>query len=83
MFLGLGSGLSANISIKNCCYYYPKRKGVITSIIMSLAALIGSSYTFLGEKIINPGREKVKNIKTDPYYREEIAARSRFFFYLE
>ena len=25
-------------------------------------------------------REEVKNIKTDPYYREEIAARSRFFF---
>ena len=80
LFLGLGSGLSANIVIKNCCYYYPKRKGLINAILINVGALIGSSYTFLGEKIINPSREEVINKKTEPYYRENIAERSKYFF---
>ena len=80
LFLGLVSGLSANIVIKNCCYYYPKRKGLINAILINVGALIGSSYTFLGEKIINPSREEVINKKTEPYYRENIAERSKYFF---
>jgi MFS family permease len=56
LILGLGCGLSAQIVVKNCCLYYPKKKGFISACIMSLGALIGSSYTLLGEKIINPDR---------------------------
>lgn len=80
LFLGLGCGLSANITVKNCCLYYPKKKGFISACIMSLGALVGSSYTLIGEKIINPEREKVVDIVDDPYYSEEIALRSKYFF---
>ena len=78
LFLGLGCGLSAQIVVKNCCFYYPKKKGFISSCIMSLGALVGSSYTLLGEKIINPEREIV--INGQPFYREEIAKRSKYYF---
>ena len=80
LILGLGCGLSANITVKNCCLYYPKRKGFISAIIMSLGALIGSSYTLLGEKIINPHREEVKDKENEPFYDFEIAKRSKYFF---
>ena len=79
-FLGLGTGISANISIKNCCFYYPKRKGFISATLMSAAATIGSLYTLLGEKIINPDREEVIDIKKDPYYRESVSERSKYYF---
>ena len=80
LFLGLGCGLSANITIKNCCLYYPKKKGLINACIMSLGALVGSSYTLIGEKIINPKREKVVNVEDNPYYSKEIAVKSKYFF---
>ena len=77
LFLGLGCGLSANITIKNSCFYYQKKKGFISACIMSLGALIGSSFTILGEKLINPGREKVEK---DSFYSESISNRSKYFF---
>ena len=80
LILGLGCGLSAQIVVKNCCLYYPKKKGFISACIMSLGALIGSSYTLLGEKIINPDREEVIDKKENPYYNEEISERSKYFF---
>ena len=80
LILGLGCGLSAQIVVKNCCLYYPKKKGFISACIMSLGALIGSSYTLLGEKIINPDREEVIDKKENPYYNEDISERSKYFF---
>lgn len=80
LFLGLGCGLSANITVKNCCLFYPKKKGFISACIMSLGALIGSSYTLLGEKIINPDRKGATNSDGDPYYPTEVAERSKYFF---
>ena len=80
LFLGVGCGLSANICVKNCCFYYPNKKGLISSLIVSLGAMTGSSYTYLGEKIINPEREKVIDKDKEPYYREEIAKRSKYYF---
>ena len=80
LFLGVGCGLSANICVKNCCFYYPKKKGLISALIMSLGAMTGSSYTYLGEKIINPDREKVIDKDKEPYYRQEIAERSKYYF---
>ena len=59
---------------------YPKKKGFISTCINSLGALIGSSYSLLGEKIINHNREKVIEREKEPYYREEIAKRSRYYF---
>ena len=80
LLLGLGCGLSAQIVVKNCCLYYPKKKGFISACIMSLGALIGSSYTLLGEKIINPDREEVIDKDNNPYYSEDISERSKYFF---
>lgn len=51
----------------------PKEKRIY-KYLYSLGALIGSSYSILGEKIIDHNREK------EPYYREEIAKRSRNYF---
>ena len=80
LFLGFGCGLSANITIKNCCLYYPKKKGFISASILSLGALIGSSFTLLGEKIINPDRKPVNDKEKDPYYPKEIAERAKYYF---
>ena len=80
LFLGFGCGLSANITIKNCCLYYPKKKGFISACIMSLGALIGSSFTLFGEKIINPDRKQVIDKEKDPYYPKEIAERAKYYF---
>ena len=80
LFLGLGCGLSASINVKNCCCFYPKKKGFINACIMSLGALIGSSYTLLGEKLINPDRKEVIDIDNEPYYTLEISERSKYFF---
>ena len=82
LFLGIGCGLAANIAVKNACLYYPKKKGLISALVMSLGAMIGSSYTYLGEKIINPKREKVIDKEKEPYYKKEIAERSKYFFLL-
>ena len=80
LLLGIGSGLSTHVLIKNACSFYPSKKGLINAIISSLGSLFGAAYALLGEKVINPQRELViDNIKA-PYYREEIAEKSRIFF---
>lgn len=79
LLLGFGSGLSANIAIKNACYYYPRKKGVIGSGVMSIAGLGIGFYSAMGERIINPNGEKVKNIK-DPFYSEEVSMNTKKFF---
>ncbi len=57
----------------------PKEKRIY-KYLYSLGALIGSSYSILGEKIINHNREKVIEREKEPYYREEIAKKSRNYF---
>ena len=79
-FLGIGVGLSLQVLVKNVCHYYPKKKGLISAIISSIGTLFGSSFSFLGELVINPKRESVINTQTEPYYSEEIANRSRLYF---
>ena len=57
IFIGFGNGLCAGVPIKNACLYYPKKKGMISSIIICLGGLISSLYVFIGEKIINPEKK--------------------------
>ena len=78
--MGIGVGLSLQVLVKNVCHYYPKKKGLISAIISSIGTLFGSSFSFLGELVINPKRESVINTQTEPYYSEEIANRSRLYF---
>ena len=83
LLLGIGNGLSTQILIKNCCSYYPKKKGLINALISSAGTLSGSAYCFLGEKVINPKREVIKKIpnqKYEEYYSKEIAENSKLFF---
>jgi hypothetical protein len=78
--LGIGNGLSMHVLIKNSCHYYPSKKGLINAIISSTGTLFGALYSFLGELVINPERELVIDSVKAPYYKEEIAERSRLFF---
>ncbi len=83
LLLGIGNGLSTQILIKNCCSYYPKKKGLINALISSAGTLSGSAYCFLGEKVINQKREiikKIPNQKYEEYYSKEIAENSKLFF---
>lgn len=79
LLLGIGNGLSTNILVKNSCFYFPAKKGLISSLIASIGSLFGSSYSFLGEKIINPERKNITNPQKEPYYALDIAERSKLF----
>ena len=78
--IGIGSGLSAGVPIKNSCRYYPNKKGVINSVIICLGGLVSSLYSFIGEKIINPDKKGIINKKTNPFYPEEVANNANKFF---
>ena len=80
IFIGIGNGLSAGVPIKNACRYYPKKKGIINSIIICLGGLISSLYSFIGEKIINPDKEGIINKETNPFYPEKVANNSNNYF---
>ena len=80
LLLGIGSGLSNQIIIKNTCCFYPNAKGVISASISTIGSLFGAGYSFLGEKFINPDRKPVINVEEQSYYEEKIAERSKYFF---
>lgn len=80
IFIGIGTGLSAGVQIKNVCRYFPKRKGIINSLIIFLGGLATSLYSTIGEKIINPEKEGIINKKTEPYYPKEVSERTIYFF---
>ena len=76
---GIGAGLSANILIRNTCFYYPKKKGLISAIIMSFMGLFVSFYFLLGEQIVNP--EKVQAGGTErSFYPYEVAQNVKKYF---
>ena len=80
IFIGIGNGLSAGVPIKNACKYYPKKKGIINSIIICLGGLVSSLYSFIGEKIINPNKAGIINKETNPFYPEEVADKANNYF---
>jgi len=79
LLLGIGSGLSTQILLKNACFFYPDKKGLISALIFSIGTLLGSSYAFLGELVINPDRAPIIG-PDEPYYEEKIAEQSKNFF---
>ena len=80
VFIGIGNGISAGVPIKNACLYYPKKKGIINSIIVCIGGLVGSLYVFIGEKIVNPNKETIIDKNTNPFYPLEVAEKSKNFF---
>ena len=80
LLCGFGFGISANITVKNACMYYPEKKGLISSIIMSFIGISISIYTLVGEKLINPNKEDVIDHRNDPYYSLEVSERSKNYY---
>ena len=80
IFIGIGNGLSAGVPIKNTCKYYPKKKGTINAVIISLGGIISILYSFIGEKIINPDKENIINKETNPFYPLDVANRANNYF---
>ena len=77
-FFGCGIGICLNVPIKNVCYYLPKKKGFINSIIGNILILSSSFFIFIGEKFINYDGYTLK-IK-DNFYPENIALRTPYYF---
>ena len=77
---GLGVGLSANITLKNACLYYPEKKGLISACIVSLSGIGSAIYILVGEQLINPLKEGVIDAKTDPYYSIEVSENVKYYF---
>ena len=80
---GIGTGLSAGVPLKNACRYYPKKKGFIGSIVLCVGGLANSLASYIGEYIINPEKKTIIDKKTEPYYPENVAERSKYFFIFE
>ena len=77
---GFGAGISANIVVKNACFYYPEKKGLISAGIMSFAGISASVYILVGEYLVNPEKEGVMDPDTEPYYSEKISKRFKNYF---
>ena len=77
---GFGIGLSANIPVKNACFYYPEKKGLISSSMMSFVGISVAGYVLIGEQLINPGKEGVIDQETDPYYSLEVSQNCRKYY---
>ena len=49
---GLGIGISVNIPLKNACFYYPQKKGLISSCIMSFVGISIAIYALIAERLL-------------------------------
>ena len=80
LLVGLGNGFSCGAPLNNVCRFYPKKKGLIGSIILGIGGLSNSLYSYIGEKLVNPDKVGIINKKTNPYYPENVAKRSKNYF---
>ena len=80
LFAGIGTGLSANILLRNACFYYPKKKGLISAIIIGFMGFFTDINSFLGKAIINPEGIPEKDRDKDPYYPYEVAKNVKKYF---
>jgi len=80
LFIGIGNGISAGVPIKNACLYFPKRKGLINSLIIFLGGLVSMLYILIGEKIINPEKKPIEKKNNNPVYPEDVAKRAYYYF---
>ena len=78
LFSGFGIGIAANITIKNACFYYPSKKGLINAIIMASLGIGTGINNLIGESIINPNKEGVTD--EEPYYKIEVSKKIKNYF---
>ena len=71
ILIGMTIGSVITIPGKNICFYYPEKRGIITSLMTSITVIIGSIINVFGEKIINP--EKITIKENETYYPISIA----------
>lgn len=71
LIFGAGLGISAMVSVKATCYFYPDKKGMITSLLNSFSSVGVGIFNIIGDFVlINPKREQMVENK---YYKKEIA----------
>ena len=71
IFLGFSNGIGLPIPGRNLYFYYPKKRGLLGSLMTSCFILIGTSISVIGEKIINP--EKYTLQKEEEFFPLEIS----------
>ena len=71
IFIGFSQGIGASIPVKNIFYYYPKKAGLLRSLIVSSYLLIGTGISIIGEKAFNP--DKYTLSKGEQFYPFEIS----------
>ena len=71
VLIGMSIGSVITIPGKNIFFYYPAKRGIISSLMQSIHVIMGSVIGVLGEKIINPDKITLKENET--YYPINIA----------
>ena len=78
IFLGFSNGIGMSIPGKNLYFYYPKKGGIIGSLMGSCFIVLGSVMGITGEKIINPGKYTLG--KEEQFYPLEISQNYKKYF---
>ena len=78
VFLGIGNGIGMEVPLNNLYFYYPKKNGIINSLVGSSSIIMLSGFGVLGEKIINP--EKYTLSKDEQFYPLEISQKYIIFY---
>ena len=77
---GIGVGLSTSLLFKNLAFYSPEKKGFLISIVGIGGNIIGTFYSYGGEKLIN--FEGYTLTDNDNYYPSRIANRTYLYFFV-
>ena len=78
IFLGFSNGIGMSIPGKNLYFYYPKKGGIIGSLMGSSFIILGTTMGVIGEKIINPGKYTLN--KGEQFYPLEISQNYKKYF---
>ena len=78
--MGLGAGISSSLLGKNLTLYFPKKKGIITSVLGLLLIIIAGLFLVVGEKIISFTGETLQ--ENQEVYSPETAKRTYLYFIL-
>jgi len=80
LIMGLGAGISSSLLGKNLTLYFPKKKGIITSVFGLLLIIIAGLFLVVGEKIISFTGETLQ--ENQEVYSPETAKRTYLYFML-
>ena len=78
IIFGIGFGFALFAPVKNACFYYPEKKGLISAVISSLGHIAGAGYNLIGETLIN--KENYTLQKDEVKYPFEIAKNVKRYY---